>query len=216
MKELLKTPVFTFVASYLAFGLLGLLEGINEKAIYWVYPLKTVLVGALILFVWKRLELAKPRHLLLSVGVGIFVLLIWILPYDLIVKESARQGGYNPFAQFAGHTAWVLIAFRILGASLIVPVMEEAFIRGFLQRFLVANEFEKVPQGTYTHLSFWVTTAFFSIAHWGEWMVAIPTGVIFGAWYCYTRSLSSVMVAHGVTNFLLGVYVVATQKWYFW
>ncbi len=94
--------------------------------------------------------------------------------------------------------------------------MEEAFTRGFLQRFLVSSEFEKVPQGTYTHLSFWATTAFFAFAHGGEWIVAIPTAIIFGAWYCHTRSLSSVMIAHGVTNLLLGLYVVWSQKWYFW
>lgn len=216
MKNFWKTPAFAFIAPYLAFGLLGLLEGMNETAIYWVYPIKTLLVAGLIIFVWKRLELARPKHILLSIGVGVLVLLIWVLPYDWVVKESAREGGFNPFTQFAPVTAWALVSVRILGAALVVPIMEEAFTRGFLQRFLINQEFEKVPQGSYTHISFWGTTAFFALAHGGEWLVAIPAGALFGALYCYTRSLSSVMIAHGITNLLLGLYVVMTGKWFFW
>ncbi len=71
MRNFWKTPAFAFIAPYLAFGLLGLLEGMNETAVYWVYPVKTLLVAALIIFVWKRLELAPPKHILLSIGVGV-------------------------------------------------------------------------------------------------------------------------------------------------
>ncbi|MDK3157165.1 CAAX prenyl protease-related protein [Kamptonema cortianum] len=216
MKDFWKTPVFAWIAPYVAFGLLGLLAGLGPTAPYWVYPVKTLAVAMLILWVWKRLELRRPRNLLLSVVTGVVVLALWIVPYGWLTPESARSGGFNPFEQFAPAVAWALIAVRIAGAALVVPVMEEAFTRGFLQRFLVSEDFSRVPHGVYTHISFWGTAGFFALAHGGEWAVALIAAVAYGALYCQTKSLSDVMVAHGVTNLLLGLYVVYSQKWYFW
>jgi hypothetical protein len=45
-------------------------------------------------------------------------------------------------------------------------------------------------------------------------------GVMAGAAYnlllYYTRSIAQCIVAHSVTNLALGIYVLATGKWYFW
>jgi membrane protease YdiL (CAAX protease family) len=41
-------------------------------------------------------------------------------------------------------------------------------------------------------------------------------GVVYGAWFCRTRSLGDVMLAHGVTNLLLGLHVARTGAWHFW
>jgi membrane protease YdiL (CAAX protease family) len=41
-------------------------------------------------------------------------------------------------------------------------------------------------------------------------------GIIYGFWFIKTKSLGDVMVAHGVTNFLLALYILKTQLWYFW
>ncbi len=41
-------------------------------------------------------------------------------------------------------------------------------------------------------------------------------GVIYNALLYRTKSLSACMVAHGMTNLALGLYVLATQQWTFW
>jgi membrane protease YdiL (CAAX protease family) len=55
----------------------------------------------------------------------------------------------------------------------------------------------------------------FMFAH-AELGVAFLTGVIYGFWFVRTKSLGSVMLAHAVTNLLLGGYVLATGRWYLW
>jgi hypothetical protein len=49
-----------------------------------------------------------------------------------------------------------------------------------------------------------------------QWMTAIVWGLMIAALLVYTRSLGACIIAHGVTNFLLGGYVLFTKNWYFW
>jgi hypothetical protein len=47
-------------------------------------------------------------------------------------------------------------------------------------------------------------------------MTAIGWGLMIAALLVYTRSLGACIIAHGVTNLLLGGYVLYTKSWYFW
>jgi len=42
------------------------------------------------------------------------------------------------------------------------------------------------------------------------------SGIIYNWWMRRTRSLGDVMLAHAVTNLVLAVYVIATERWMFW
>ncbi len=212
-------PAFPFILPYLLFGFIGLLHGTHPLAIYFTYALKTALVTWVLILFWHRYPLAWPRpwHFLGSLAVGLIALAAWVLPYELLTKPENLTTAYNPSEHFENPLIIIsLIAIRMIGASITVPLMEEIFIRGFLQRYLVHQDFKNVALGTYTHLSFWATTAIFALAHGSEWHVAIIVGIIFGGWYIYTRSLTAVILAHAVTNFALGLYVIISGKTYFW
>jgi CAAX prenyl protease-like protein len=45
---------------------------------------------------------------------------------------------------------------------------------------------------------------------------AIVAGVIYNLVALTTRSLGACVVAHAVTNLLLGIYVLQTKQWGFW
>jgi CAAX prenyl protease-like protein len=219
LQEIRSHPAFPFVLPYLIFGLSGLLHNIHPLAIYFTYALKTILVASILIIFWRSYSLSWPRpaQLLGSIAVGLLVLAAWILPYELLTKPENLTTAYNPAAHFENTLLiTLLITIRILGATLTVPLMEEIFIRGFLQRYLIDQDFKTVPHGTYTHFSFWTTTAIFALAHGTEWHVGILAGTIFGAWYIYTRSLTAVIIAHAITNLALGLYVVISGKTYFW
>lgn len=49
----------------------------------------------------------------------------------------------------------------------------------------------------------------------GEWPLALVVGTIYGAWFVRTKSLGSIMVAHGTTNFLLALYCLFSGDWHF-
>jgi CAAX prenyl protease-like protein len=213
MRALILDP---FVLPFLAFMAFLVLEGLDPAAVYYLYPVKTLVVGGLILWQWKKLPSLKPTHLLLSLIVGVFVMIAWVGLDPVFVKRSGEPTGFNPFPLVDASLAWTLIVFRILGASLVVPIMEELFWRGFLMRYLIKEDYRSIPLGTYQHVSFWVTTACFASVHGSQWPLAVVAGLLYGGLFLKTKNLGNIMVAHGFTNFLLGLYVLQTQRWYFW
>ena len=49
-----------------------------------------------------------------------------------------------------------------------------------------------------------------------EWLAAALCAVAYGLLLRQTRSLFACVVAHGVTNFALGLYVIAAHQWQLW
>ena len=49
-----------------------------------------------------------------------------------------------------------------------------------------------------------------------RWFVGIIAGVAYGLLYVKTRNLWSAILAHIITNWLLGLYVLRTQAYQFW
>ncbi len=215
IQEIKASPIYPYVLPFFLFSLFLTLESIHPLAVYVVYPLKTFFVGISILLLLTRLPSFELRHWKFSVLVGVLGFLLWVGLDPYWVKHEGT-GGFNPYHFGGGSMAWGLIAFRLMGAVLVVPVMEEIFWRGFLMRYLIQEDFEKVALGTFRWISFTVTTAFFASVHGSQWSLAVVVGLLFGGWFLRTRTLGDVMLAHGITNLLLGIYVIRTEKWYFW
>ena len=49
-----------------------------------------------------------------------------------------------------------------------------------------------------------------------DYPAALLTGALFNWIAIRTRSLSSCILAHAITNLLLGFYIMATRQWGFW
>jgi MFS-type transporter involved in bile tolerance (Atg22 family) len=48
-----------------------------------------------------------------------------------------------------------------------------------------------------------------------HWLTSIIWAFMIGGLLAYTRTLSACIVAHSVTNLLLGLYVLGTKQWFF-
>lgn len=83
-------------------------------------------------------------------------------------------------------------------------------------RWLVDNEFERVPPGSYTPLAFWVTALLFASEHGSYWDVGLVTGVVYNFWMIRTKSLADCVLMHAVTNGLLSGYVIYAGQWQYW
>jgi len=187
---------------------------------YWVYPLQTLVCGALVIVFWRHYRLAFPRGLLFTVTVALLVLAIWVSPQELF-GFSHRYGdasSFNPTTFPPGSLAyWWRLAFRFLRIAVVVPFVEEIFWRGFLLRYLIKEDFESVPFGTFSWLSFSLVTVFFALEHQpADYPAALLTGALYNWIAIRTRSLSSCILAHAITNLLLGVYIMHTRQWGFW
>jgi len=187
------------------------------SAEYWVYPLQTVVCGALLL--WYRCEYAwdRPARPGFAVLVALVVFAVWILPQTLL-GFAPRTEGFNPDV-FAGQPGlyWATMAFRFLRLVVVVPLLEEIFWRGFLLRYLIAEDFERVPFGKFSWFSFTAVTLLFALSHAKpDWAAAVLAGALYN-WVAYrSKSLSACVLAHAVTNLVLGVWIVQTRQWGFW
>lgn len=107
------------------------------------------------------------------------------------------------------------IGFRIFGAVIVVAFMEELFWRGFLIRWLIDEDFKKVPVGTYTRASFVLTVIFFGLEH-DQWLAGVICGALYNWLYYRTRSIPACVIAHATSNALLAAWVLWQQDWKLW
>jgi len=184
---------------------------------YWVFPLQTAVCAAVLARNWRFYELKAPRKLLFTCGIGVLALLLWIAPQEWH-GSAHRMEGFDP--EFFGATGWpyaLNLGLRLLRLIVIVPLVEEIFWRGFLLRYFIHEDFTKVPIGAFSWLSFGIVTGGFCLEHsFPDWPAAILTGALFNLVAYRTRSLSSCVLVHAVTNALLGAYVLHTRQWGFW
>ena len=184
---------------------------------YWIFPLQTVLCSALLVWFWKAYDWGAKWHVITAVLTGLVVLALWISPQWLLGAEQ-RTDGFNP-GLFAGSAAlyWGTLILRFIRLVVIVPLLEEIFWRGFLLRYLIKEDFTKVPFGTFSWFSFGVVTVMFGLAHFGpDFIPALLTGAIYNLLAVKTRSLACCVLAHAVTNLGLGLYIMQTGQWGFW
>jgi len=178
------------------------------------YTLKTVLTGAVLLYFRDhfRFEI-QPKFSLTAVFSGVLVFFVWVAPDGLYPHIGHSE--FNPYLHASGTNVFLLMAVRLAGASLVVPVMEELFWRSFALRFLVRSDFKSLPLGTFSWFSFIVVAIAFGFEH-DRWLVGIAAGMIY-AWTLYrSKNLFEPILAHAVTNLLLGSYVILTERWSFW
>lgn len=185
----------------------------------WLYVPKAALVGLLLLLFRRHYteircrDLLDIRKTLVSAGSGVLVFYLWVnMDWTL---GSQSPPGFDPEVFSAGLARWSMIAVRVTGAVVIVPIMEELFWRSFLMRYLVDSHFIKVEVGRFTLFSFLAVALLFGLEH--HYLFAgIMAGVVFNLVCCYSRSITHCIVSHAVANLCLAVYVMQTSLWRFW
>jgi CAAX prenyl protease-like protein len=114
-----------------------------------------------------------------------------------------------------GALIWPLVVVRLIGAALLVPLMEELFWRSFLMRWIEQAQFEVVDPQRIGLKAVVLSTFIFMLAH-VLWLAAIVAGLAYAWLYRRTGKLWVAVIAHGVTNGALGLWVVITGNWQFW
>lgn len=235
-------PFWLPMAAFLTFIWLG---GLDERLNPLSYVLRTVVVGGMLVWLWPRLKIdVEWTHLGLGMVVGVVGVVQWIgmdkfllhLPGWLgladdsigakIIGFTSFAGpgdGWNPLEHVPGLWLIPFLAIRFLGPVLVVPVMEELFWRNWLWRsFAAPNNWRLAKVGEYDHLAFWGTSVAFAAVH-PQWLISIAWALLVAWLVVRTKSLGAAIVAHAVTNLLLGIYVLVMtlvlgyeSEWYFW
>ena len=183
----------------------------------WLYGVKVGVVALILLIFWReytelrRLDLTLKR-VATAVLAGLAVFVLWI-NLDASWMIIGQPTGFDPRTD--GQVDWPLVAMRIAGAALVVPVMEELFWRSYLMRWIDASAFLAVRPHSLTVKALLISSVLFAVEH-NHWLAGIVAGLAYGWLYRRTESLWTVVLAHGVTNLALGVWIVRSQQWSYW
>lgn len=179
---------------------------------------------------WRWYERLEVRHLGVAVLVGVGVFMIWILPETPWAESIGLAKGYYTWGMmppwnsdaptsaptYAPETCgWWLTGVRLMGSSMVIAPIEEFFWRGFLYRWLIRPDFQQQDPSRFRWSAFLISSALFGVEH-HRWVVGIIAGMLFAWTYIRTKNIWSACLAHAITNFLLGIYVLATGSYAFW
>lgn len=191
----------------------------SSSAVY-LYTLRTAFAAGALLYFWKSYgeislsDLKDPGRTFTSIISGFVVFVLWI-NMDWDFARAGAKAGLDPAGLGDGGLGLFYMAVRLMGSSLVVPLMEELFWRSFLIRYIDKPDFLSVPVGRFSLLAFALTTVFFGLEH-NMVAAGLMAGAAYNALLYKTRSVTHCVLSHAVTNLLLGVYVIWTGSWNFW
>lgn len=133
------------------------------------------------------------------------------LPFEVIEEgEHAGLHEYDPRV-----SGWFVFWVHMLGSTVVIAIIEEFFYRGFLYRWMQGSPFFKLDAGKLNWPMLLLISVFFSVSHF-EIGAAVICGLAFGLLYIKTQDIWAAIIAHGTTNFLLGLYVIKYNAYQFW
>lgn len=189
----------------------------------WLYAAQTgAVMAALAFFARGYDELTggtgmTASHWGVALAVGGAVFALWIhldLPWLRLRGETDGGGGFDP-RDAAGAIDWPLAAVRLFGAAVVVPVMEELFWRSFLMRWIDRPAFLTLAPAAASLRALALSALVFGLEH-DLWFAGLIAGLAYGWLYRRAGTLWAPIAAHGVTNLLLGVWVLGTGNWMLW
>jgi uncharacterized protein len=195
-----------------------------------IYTAKITLTIAAMWFVapgyGRRFRISPLAPLVGVVGVALW---IWICSLHLEPKlldplglgwiiGSGQRPAYNPLEQLAATPilAYAFLAIRFLGLAVIVPIIEEFFLRGFVMRFATQEKWWEVPFGTASPTALVAGTLIPMLMHPAELLAAAVWFSLVTWLMLRTKNIWDCVAAHAVTNLLLGIYVVTFHQWQLW
>jgi CAAX prenyl protease-like protein len=200
-------------------GLAGAV-GIPYAAYPLIYAARLVATGAALVWAWRPIREWVGRTTWWPVPLGLLLVIPWIVLAALqresgFVSQATERSGFDPFTQFASPgAAWAFLAVRFLGLVVIVPIVEELFLRGFLMRYVIDENFRAVPFGRLTLASTTACLVYAVATHPAEAVAALAWFAVMSGVATATRRPIDVILAHAATNLALGAYVVATASWW--
>jgi CAAX prenyl protease-like protein len=190
-----------------------------------VYTAVVIVVGLVTAyFLWSRSLLRPHTRVGLAVAVGLMGGALWIGLCQLDLEQyldlpswiRPERRAYDPFKHLEDPlAAWAFVAVRLAGMVLLVPVVEELFERGFVARWLLGPDWQVRPMGQFTPATFAIVTLLCTLAH-PEWLAAAVYFALLNAYLYWKKDLWGCVVAHGVSNLVLGIYILAAKDWRLW
>ncbi len=212
-KYIVPFSIYIFVGDIARF----VFTGFEQYQVFIGYTLRTFIVGFILLGSRHRLPELRKKYLsfdVLTIFIGMLIFVLWVGLEGFYPQFFSAQAHYDP-TTFGSILMLILILVRFIGSVLVAPVIEELFIRSFLIRYIISPNWEDVPIGAYTFESFAIVALVFGFSHY-RWLPGLLTAILLNLLLYRKNNIVPCIVAHGVANLLLLIYVVVTGSWFYY
>lgn len=199
------------LALYLGILMIG---GLFVAGFNWLYPV-TAAMGLGILYAYRGMIAAEFADGIgfggFAMGIAVFILWVIVVPADPEgdVEFADTLFAAPPLAVLA----W--ITMRIIGSSVVVPVVEELAFRAGLPILLRGWLGPLVGRQAAAIAAFAASSVAFGILH-SDILAGTLAGACYGLLTLRTGRVGDAIVAHAVTNFLICIAVLGTDRWSLW
>jgi CAAX prenyl protease-like protein len=239
---LIDTATLAFVSPLIAYMLIGMFYpdfvasydsdgeatiGVTRET--WVYlglvGLQVIVAATLVCRFYKIYLRAFPiRASWLSLPAGIIGVVLWIglcqVGWEGQVLSSLgmdfNRPSFNPWtiADLPVRVLFLVLRFTLL--AILVPIVEELFLRGWLVRYIENPDFESVSLNQLGLLALFSASLYGVLTHPSEAIAAFCWFGMVTLLVRHTGNLWDAVIAHALTNLLLGIYVIYFQQWQLW
>ena len=208
-------PTAAYLVPFLVILGAGMFAGALSGTFEWLYPVRFFAAAGALWVFRARYSTLNWRVSWLGPAIGAAVFLIWI-GLDRLVSVPMATAMPGPLSASSAAARITWIAFRVLAATITVPIAEELAFRGFLLRRLVSQGFESVSFTQFSWFALVVSSVLFGALHGSRW----PAGILAGLLYAYAvirrGRIGEAVAAHATTNALLAGYVLLFGQWQLW
>ncbi len=205
------------------------LDGGFDFPVY-VYAIKTVLcaVAVVLLHPWRFVSCkAKRKDWLLGGLIGLAVYVLWAVPestpwecitafyHRWFVMLPGAMPDYSASMCYSFQAHPFLAIVKLVGSAFVIAPIEEFFFRGWLMRWLTQHDWQSLELQQVSRQAFWTTVIVFALEH-DRFVGGFLAGVAYGGLAIKTNSLRASIIAHVVTNFILGMHVLFFDAYRFW
>lgn len=199
------------LAIYLSVGMvLGLfIAGFN-----WTYPLLAI-TGLGLMALWRAHIGREFKGGISWAGfaMGLAVYLLWLAMVPADPEADAAFAVELHSVPLSLMIGWMI--FRLVGFSLVVPVLEELAFRGGLQRLIESKLSSMTGERAAALIALVLSSLAFGYMH-ADVLAGTIAGAGFGLLVLRSGRVGDAIIAHAVTNFMLAITAMVTGHWSLW
>ena len=223
--KLQASPLLARVLPFVVFLVLTSCQGsLGPESHFWVYLAKCVIGAWMIWVTWPLVSEMRWAISFEALIAGTLVFILWVALDVLYPKFSQPNDSWDLQKQFGSLSVmvWFFAGVRLVGSTLLVPMLEEVFYRSFLYRYILAPNWMFTAYNSFAVKPFLITSIVFGFTH-QQWLAGIVCGMIYQLLVIRTNRIADAITAHAVTNLLLGAWVITQgfgfadkPQWHFW
>jgi exosortase E/protease (VPEID-CTERM system) len=209
-----ENPVAPWVLPFVAILAAGMIAHALSDSFEWLYPLRLIAAVAALIYFRRNYAALDWRMDWTAPAAGVVMFAIWIGIDRFLAAAPEAMPAELTAAAAPARLLW--LAARVFAAVVTVPLAEELAFRGFLYRRVISADFETVSLGTFSWVALGLSSLAFGLLHGDRWFAGAVAGVVYGAVMVRRGRIGNAVVAHGTTNALVAVDVIAYRHWHLW